>query len=309
MPETSTADVVAAVLSELEAAAVALYPAWLPEADGITPGGAGAGAVRAIALQAASATGHFGPFLADLAQRSLTGASSGPAKFSPEVRAAGLARVLAAAYGRTRVAVLVDVPEGLTPAGEQVLVSAFEWLAHHAGLGIWFAGAPLAAADRLEAVTVQLEAVTVPLPGAGPAPLPVRQAEQTPAVRFPAPAGRPHPASTIERRLEKALAACEWAHGREWNHPYQSHALANRILLDLCWLPERCVVEIDGPEHRDPARFEADRRRDVQLQLDGFAVLRFTNDQVSSDVEAVVRQIERFVTGRRNGTFEGTPHD
>ncbi|WP_235489834.1 DUF559 domain-containing protein, partial [Frankia sp. AvcI1] len=53
------------------------------------------------------------------------------------------------------------------------------------------------------------------------------------------------------------------------------------------------------PEHRGVAHYESDRRRDAELVLDGFAVLRFTNDQVLDDVDAVASQIERCVEARR----------
>jgi very-short-patch-repair endonuclease len=76
--------------------------------------------------------------------------------------------------------------------------------------------------------------------------------------------------------------------------------------VDLLWPVERCVIEIDGPEHRDPLRFEADRQRDVQLQLDGYAVLRFTNARIKHDVHAVVRQIGEFLQARRREIIERT---
>jgi very-short-patch-repair endonuclease len=52
---------------------------------------------------------------------------------------------------------------------------------------------------------------------------------------------------------------------------------------------------VDGPDHCGVLKFEADRRRDVHLQLEGFAVLRFTNDQILGDVATVRSQIERFI--------------
>jgi len=71
------------------------------------------------------------------------------------------------------------------------------------------------------------------------------------------------------------------------------------------WPAERCIVEIDGPEHRHALRFEADRQRDVQLHLDGYTVLRFTNARVRHDVAAVVRQIGTFIKTRRRESLEG----
>lgn len=314
----SVIEMVSSVLAELETAALRLFPAWLPEAEGITgPQGAGAGAVRALALRVGATTHHFGHFLADLAERALeragaraleragtapAGTARRTAGFASEVRAAGLARVLAASYGRERAAILVQVPGGLSPVAEEVLVAGCEWLAHRGGFGVWLTGAPLLATDRVEAVPVRLPAeLTDLLRTARAAPAP----PEPPALRYPPVAGRPHPGSAAEQALEAALAPHAWAEGREWNQTHRPHPLANPVRVDLLWRRERCVVEIDGPEHREPLRFAADRQRDVHLQLRGYAVLRFTNDQVLTDVTTVVRQLERFLRGRRLGTLEG----
>ena len=298
----SPAGLVEAILRELEQVAIEVFPAWLPDAQGIeTSGGAAVPAVRALALRLGAGSSHFGPFLADLAEQALRRRGGAP-RFSPEVRVVGLARVLAASFGRSRTALLVHVPDDLSPAGEEVLVAAGEWLANHGGLGVWLSGAPLTTVDRVSAVTVALTADLASL--AGPAPG-LRERGRAAAVTYPAVAGLPHPSSPSERALEAALAPCSWAAGRGWNQTYQSHPLANPIRLDLWWPVERCVVEVDGPEHCAPPRFASDRRRDVRLQLDGFAVLRFTNDQVADDVTAVVSQIEQLLRARRLGTLEG----
>jgi Protein of unknown function (DUF559) len=107
--------------------------------------------------------------------------------------------------------------------------------------------------------------------------------------------------------LEAALAACDWAVGRVWNQTFQPHILANLIRVDLLWADERCVVEVDGPDHCGILKFEADRRRDVHLQLEGFAVLRFTNDQILGDVPPFVPKSSdsSSLAGRQNTMENG----
>ncbi len=320
----SATEMVSSVLRELEKAAVGLFPAWLPGAENIGgPGGAGGRAVRVLALRAASSTEHFGPFLADLAERALRGAEplarrgrpAGARRspwFAAEVRAAGLGRVIAASFGRSRAAVLVHVPADLSPAAEEALVTGCEWLAHHGDLGVWLTGAPLTTVDRIAVTPLRLPAeVTdlvrgLPAPPIPPAPRP--DARTAPMATYPPVAGRPHPASVAERTLETALAACDWAAGRAWNQTHRPHPLVNPIRVDLLWRDERCVIEIDGPEHRSALAYAADRQRDVRLQLDGYAVLRFTNAQVTTDTETVLHQIRRFLRGRRPGVLEGLKH-
>ena len=76
----------------------------------------------------------------------------------------------------------------------------------------------------------------------------------------------------------------------------------NPIIADLMWTEERLIVELDGPEHRSADKFVADRRRDRLLQIAGFAVLRFTNQEIDSDIGAAASQIERFLTLRRSAS-------
>ena len=276
----------------MESVAVSLFPAWLPGAEDIhRPGGAGVAAVRVLALELAARSSHFGPFLGDLAVNALAGTPAMTGRFTTEVRAAGLARVVAGGFGRRSMVLVVPIPADLTARAEHALVAGAAWLADHGRLGVWLVGRPLEHVDWLPAVTVT-GGLAVASPSHRPSGRDV--------------IGKPHPASAAEAALEAALAVHEWAAGRRWNQSYQSHALANPVRLDLLWPAERCVVEIDGPEHREPLHFEADRQRDVQLHLDGYVVLRFTNARIRYDVQAVVRQIGAYLRSRRRENQERT---
>ncbi len=289
---------VADVLHELERAVVRLFPAWLPEAGSIGgAGGAAVPAVRELARRAASGHRHLAPFLADLAARSLAGvAFRGRHPGTVEIRAAGLALAFAASFGRPHTSILLQVPEGLLPVQEEALVAAGEWLAQRGGFGVWFTGAAPVAVDRIRTVTVR----PAPPPEHVPTPPPLPGGPRP--VGSPATTGRPHPASAVESALELALVPHAWAEGRAWNQTYQPHPLANPIRVDLLWRDERCVVEIDGPEHRRPDRLAEDRSRDALLQKDGYTVLRFTNERVMADMRAVLREVKRLLETRR-GTY------
>ena len=211
------------------------------------------------------------------------------------------------------MSLLVHVPQGLSGRAEETLVTGCEWLAHRGEFGIWLTGAPLATVDRIPEMIIRPSTCGAaihhhrsglhgtPVDQVGPDP-----AVPRPAMSYPQVTGTPHPASTAERTLEAALATCDWAAGRMWNQLYQSNPLANPIRIDLLWRDERCAVEIDGEDHRSAGKYATDRMRDVQLQSDGYAVLRFTNDQVMADTEAVVGRLRKFIQTRRIGTLEGT---
>jgi hypothetical protein len=307
-PSDNASEVAVGALIEMEAAALGLFPAWLPGAAGIGgPGGAGVDAVRALAMRSAPANAQFGPFLADLAERALRGLRGRPSRFALEVRAAGLAKVIARSYERSAAALLVDVPADLSAGEEQALVTACEWLARWGGLGVWLTGAALSTVDWLPSRRVQVPDSVVSIARAAGSGS-VASWPAQPVLTYPPVAGRPHPASRAENALERALASLPWAAGRAWNQTYQARPLEPPVRLDLLWRVERCVVEIDGPEHLEPLRYEADRRRDRLLRQAGFAVDRFTNAQVTGDLSAVISHIEQLVTARRRAIVEGRRH-
>jgi very-short-patch-repair endonuclease len=335
-------DDVESLLAQLEQAAIALFPRWLPDAalfDG--PQGGAIAAVRVVAARTAAVSDHYGPYLADLAERALrcqcspadgrreTGTGTGTAaasrtvprgsRFSPATRAAELARIVATAHHRPSAAMVIEVPGGLSRHAKQELTAAAEWIAYH---GAWRVGLAMTGRTESQREAPGDEKRSVPLVLGAEAQAPRRAESETaepetvesetaesgtvepetscPDFDHEIVQGRPRPDSPAELALETALRARPWATGRSWNRTYQSTPLAPVYRLDLWWPAERCVVEIDGSEHRSAEHYAADRRRDVQLQLDGQCVLRFTNDDVLTDVTAVVARIERFLRSRRS---------
>lgn len=291
---STATELVSAILSELERVAVGLFPAWLPDAARIEgPEGAGLAAVRSVASETASRTTHFGPFLVALAERALLRSNNELIRFAPEVRAAELAKVLAVSYGRPDAAILVDIPRD--QASLPALVTACEWLAARAGFGVWLAGAPdPVSPDHVRTVAFQLPpdvAEIVDEVGMDPVERP-----RNGSVISPPLMGLPKWNSTAEQLLEAALAGVDWAHGRRWN---RGVAGLPGYIIDLTWRAERLAVEIDGDEHRGRLHFEKDRRRDVHLQLAGYAVFRFTNVRVLGDVDGVLADIRKFIESKR----------
>ncbi|HWS38681.1 MAG TPA: DUF559 domain-containing protein [Actinoplanes sp.] len=286
------------VLDALDLTARRLLPGWLPEADGIDgPHGASLAAIRAVAIRRAREVGVPSGFLADLAERALTGR---PARGQrrPEIRIGGLARTVAAGFNRSRIALVIpfpspppapfprDVSQPPASFSHDVSAAGAEWLADRGRIGVWLAGEwP----GRLSTVHLPSTDLTS-LPG-------------------PAVAGRPHPRSSTEAALEAVLAGQAWAYGRVWNGTYQPDPLRTVIRPDLHWTAERVMVELDGPEHCRPDRYAQDRARDVLLQLDGYDVLRFTNAQVRHDVQAVAAQIGQLIRSRRHIMTKGRQRD
>jgi hypothetical protein len=280
------------LLFELQNATAALFPAWLPEAEAIEgPAGAGRQAVKALALAEAHRSELFGPYLAALADAALQGELGVHGdEFAPETVIRECHKMFCKAYGVSRAALVLQVANGLADDAIVEAQQAAHFIADQEAFLVWLTGTGL---ERFERIPLA-HGNRTQQPSAG---LTARE----PVVPHISPlAGRPNPLSEIEKRLETFLSRCHWAAGRAWNASWSDGVLSNPIRVDLLWEAERLVVEIDGPDHLGPEKYARDRARDRALQLAGFRVLRFTNDEAIADIARVASMIEHFLTQARN---------
>jgi very-short-patch-repair endonuclease len=64
--------------------------------------------------------------------------------------------------------------------------------------------------------------------------------------------------------------------------------------VDFLWPAQRLVAELDGyAYHSQRAQFEADRRRDRELQRRDYTVLRFTYREVIEEPQSVIADLRR----------------
>jgi very-short-patch-repair endonuclease len=296
LPEASCADIDRA-LAELVRVVLALYPAWLPEAEGIdTPAGAGGAAVADLARAAADKSNLFGPVLLRLARAALVKQTSLVLDDIPqEVVALECGKLVRASYQLADVVVIMPatvVAEAEIRAIERIAL----WVADHVRCAVWIAGPAAARMPQIGLTLGPIASLVASDGGKATSPPPV------PPWVTPL-AGRPNPFSAVEQRLEAHLAGQDWAAGRSWNQGWQADARHNRVVVDLMWHAEQLVVELDGADHLVNEKFAADRQRDRLLQLAGFAVLRFTNEEVLTDPALVASQIERFLRQKRATTM------
>jgi very-short-patch-repair endonuclease len=66
-----------------------------------------------------------------------------------------------------------------------------------------------------------------------------------------------------------------------------------RYVVDFVCLEQRLVIEVDGGQHA--WRREADDEREAWLARQGYRVLRFWNNEVLRQPDAVLRSIDRAV--------------
>ncbi|CDX42795.1 conserved hypothetical protein [Mesorhizobium sp. SOD10] len=76
------------------------------------------------------------------------------------------------------------------------------------------------------------------------------------------------------------------------NIKFRRQAPIGRFVADFLCAEARLIVEIDGSQH---AESRHDQERDAELKARGFRVLRFWNDDVLKELDAVCDTIIAYV--------------
>ena len=268
----------------VERITAALFPAWLESARDLGElAGVGEAALRTLARQEARRSDLFGPFLEAFCVSSMEGSEAPCASgFDPQTVIVECAKLIRRSYSPPRrPALVLALGDGaLGDTGELALT----FIAELDAFPIRLLGAGV---HQLRRIPVQRTSFS---------PIATREHLRP---YMTALSGQPNPLSETEVRMEAYLGQHRWAQGRRWNHTMTAHAMDRPIRVDLVWEQEGCIVEFDGPEHASLIRYQDDRWRDRVLQRAGFAVLRFTNDEVKQDLTRVADEIAAYVSNRR----------
>jgi hypothetical protein len=96
--------------------------------------------------------------------------------------------------------------------------------------------------------------------------------------------------SVLERRARRLLADHGLPQPR-WQAPFPGRQPGGGR-VDGLYGAERLVIELDGRRwHTRAADFDADRRRDRELTLAGYRLLRFSWPDITTDPDGVARQV------------------
>ena len=74
---------------------------------------------------------------------------------------------------------------------------------------------------------------------------------------------------------------------------FRRQHLIDDFIVDFVCLSKNLVIEVDGGYHNDPTQKEYDEQRTLYLNEKGFQVIRFTNEEVLGNTEAVLTKIKQ----------------
>ena len=77
-------------------------------------------------------------------------------------------------------------------------------------------------------------------------------------------------------------------HGFKFKRQYS----IGSYILDFYCVDRKLCIEIDGGYHDDPRQREYDKIREAEIKSSGIKIIRFTNDQVTTNLPSVLNAIK-----------------
>jgi very-short-patch-repair endonuclease len=103
-----------------------------------------------------------------------------------------------------------------------------------------------------------------------------------------------------ENRKNATLAeSVLWEHLRKnsFGQKFLRQHIIGDYIVDFFFRKSRVIVEIDGGYHFAAEQQKADTLRTECLEVQGYKVVRFTNEQVLCDTNNVINEVKRILSG------------
>jgi len=96
------------------------------------------------------------------------------------------------------------------------------------------------------------------------------------------------------RQYPTEAERCLWERlkGSQLGHKFLRQHIIGDYIADFLCRDDGLIIEVDGGYHLRPDQQEDDEVRTAWLTMQGFHVIRFTNEEVLQDTDRVINEIE-----------------
>ncbi|NEU09386.1 endonuclease domain-containing protein [Flavihumibacter sp. R14] len=105
-------------------------------------------------------------------------------------------------------------------------------------------------------------------------------------------------ASSLRKQMTKA-EACLWKYvlkaRKLRGYQFRRQRPVLRYIADFMCMELMLIIEVDGITHDWEETHKRDRKREQELEAAGFSILRFSDEEVLKDIDAVLAYLENWV--------------
>ncbi|SRR5258706_8987179 len=81
---------------------------------------------------------------------------------------------------------------------------------------------------------------------------------------------------------------------------FRRQVVFDNYIVDFVCFERKLIIEIDGGQHNDDLKIEADKKRDTYFMKNGFTILRFWNNEITNNIDGVMQVILKKLTPHPN---------
>ena len=117
-------------------------------------------------------------------------------------------------------------------------------------------------------------------------------------------------ANKLRKEMTKA-EACLWKYilkaGQLKGYQFRRQRSISKYIADFMCMELMLIIEVDGITHHWEETILKDKRKQADLEAAGFTVLRFKDEEVLNDLNAVHAFLENWIEKKISGETKSTP--
>jgi very-short-patch-repair endonuclease len=88
-----------------------------------------------------------------------------------------------------------------------------------------------------------------------------------------------------------------WKHlrNKQLGYRFRRQQIIDDYIVDFVCLEKQLIIEVDGKYHANGEQIELDAHREVNLESKGYHIIRFTNEEVTNNIDQVIEHIKNLL--------------
>ncbi|MBO4690544.1 MAG: endonuclease domain-containing protein [Paludibacteraceae bacterium] len=87
----------------------------------------------------------------------------------------------------------------------------------------------------------------------------------------------------------------KYLRNKQLGHRFRRQQIVDDYIVDFVCLEKQLVIEVDGKYHADGEQRELDALREDILISNGYRIIRFTNEEVTNNIDQVIENIKKLL--------------
>lgn len=94
---------------------------------------------------------------------------------------------------------------------------------------------------------------------------------------------------------EAESALWQYLRGKQLGYKFRRQHIIDQYIVDFICLEKKLIIEVDGKYHLVEEQIKQDAIREEKLKSEGYQILRFSNEAVTTNIEQTIECIKQHL--------------